>query len=694
MVLRGDVFVECNAMALELFGCSSRDELVGQSPHKLSPLRQPDEQYSADKAREKIEAAMRDGPQRFPWLHTRCDGTLFHAEVALNRVDVEGEKLLVGVVRDITRRKQLEDAVHNIAAGISAATGQEYFNLLVRYVARALDASCAFVGELVSGDTIRTVSMVIDEQLCENIDYQLTGTPCQAVVGSRLCLHARNVLNEFPADAMLRDLQAESYIGVPLFDSNRQPLGLLAAVRRAPIEDSSFAEYIMRIFAARTSGELERKRSLQKLIEEKRLTETIVNSLPGIFYTIDSQGNTVYRNKTLLEAIGLEANQPGIPNWESFVLEQDKDAVRRSMQEVFDTGSSRVELRAEHADGTLHHYFCTGARVEIDGSPHIVGAGVDITELKEMEDALSQSERDFRMIFENAPVGIFRSTVEGQFLLCNSTVAKMLGYDSPEELIANVTDIAEQLFVHKELRAEFVDRVLASDGFLHIENDYRRRDGSEFVADLYMGACREEGAVQFLEGFVEDIDDRKQAEADKRKFYRETILSVTDGKLIVCDVDEMEPYIASASFNSDLRNTSDLAAIRGELRGFFAESGLSGDRLADFMGGVGEVTANAVKHADGGLVFAGTSDDTVWMGVADQGTGIEQLTLPRAVLFRGFSTKPSLGVGYTVILDVSDRVMLSTGRQGTTAILLKQIIATPENVQIEHIPDTWESLPI
>lgn len=690
LALKGDVIVECNAITAELFGCP-REQIIGQSVCKFSPERQPDERSSKEKAAEKTNAALEDGTQRFEWLYTRCDGSLLNAEVALNRVEVGGEAMLVAVVRDITLRKRLEDAVHNVAAGISAATGDLFFNLLVNYLARALGASAVFVGEMIGDTHIRTVAFCTEGLSAPNFEYDLPGTPCQLVMGDGLCMFPSGVREQFPDDSLLQRVHAESYVGVPLLDSNHEPLGLLSAIRRAPIDDTAFAEYMMRIFAGRTAAELERKRSLRELTDEKKLTEAIINSLPGVFYMINQEGKAVWRNKRLSEISGYGINERSESKVLEFVIDEDREAAERAIEQAFTTGSSVAELRFRHRDGAVRAYYCTGARIEMEGENYIVGTGVDISELKQAQSALLESEAKHRTIFENAPVGIFHSTTEGRLLSVNPTLARMLGYDSPEELVAESTDIATQLFVHPERRAGMVAEAVKSEGFVRFENEYRRKDGVVIVANLYMRAQRVGDRVEFLEGFVEDITDRKRSDEDKRLFYRDTVMSVTDGTLAICEASDLQPYLLNAQMRMTLRDAHDLAPMRSQVREFCANAGLLDERLETFIAGVGEAATNAVKHADGGQVYAGISEDAVWVGVSDEGPGIEHITLPRAVLQRGFSTKHSLGIGYSVMLGVADRIMLSTGKQGTTVILLKELHEKPQRILFDQLPDYWDT---
>jgi len=132
-------------------------------------------------------------------------------------------------------------------------------------------------------------------------------------------------------------------------------------------------------------------------------------------------------------------------------------------------------------------------------------------ELRLSEELLRRSEEKYRQIYENAPIAIFQSTLEGRFLSLNPAAAAMFLYQSPQEMITSITNIPEQLFVHPEQRSELLRCLLASDGFLRREVEYIRKDDTAFSANLYMRAVRSGEEVLYLEGFVEDITERKHA---------------------------------------------------------------------------------------------------------------------------------------------------------------------------------------
>ncbi|RII26938.1 MAG: hypothetical protein CXR30_16060 [Geobacter sp.] len=135
------------------------------------------------------------------------------------------------------------------------------------------------------------------------------------------------------------------------------------------------------------------------------------------------------------------------------------------------------------------------------------------------EEALRASEEKFRNLFESAPIGIFQSTAAGRFGSINKTLAAMFSYSSTQEMISEVTDIPHQIFVIPEQRDVILDKARNAKDYVREEIAYRRKDGSEFIANLYMRMLHDSnGVAAKLEGFVEDITERKQAENSVREY--------------------------------------------------------------------------------------------------------------------------------------------------------------------------------
>ncbi|HVU44487.1 MAG TPA: EAL domain-containing protein [Terracidiphilus sp.] len=131
---------------------------------------------------------------------------------------------------------------------------------------------------------------------------------------------------------------------------------------------------------------------------------------------------------------------------------------------------------------------------------------------EETNKLLAEAEENYRGLFESALVGIFRISAEGKPLIVNPAMARICGYDSPEEMLAEVSNIGEQMFVDQNQWVEFI-RVLRSSGVqCGIEAETNVRDGARKWVQLNVRAVREGNRISHYEGTAEDITDRKKSE--------------------------------------------------------------------------------------------------------------------------------------------------------------------------------------
>ena len=154
----------------------------------------------------------------------------------------------------------------------------------------------------------------------------------------------------------------------------------------------------------------------------------------------------------------------------------------------------------------------------------------DITERRAAEQERRMAEEKYRSIFENAVEGIFQTTVEGKFLTANPAMARMLGYESPEELLGTISNIRDQLYVVPERRGEIYQLALRESFVSGFEVEMLRKDGSPMWVSINARAVPDPGGdIAGYEGTIEDITERKRAEealreireAERRRIARE-----------------------------------------------------------------------------------------------------------------------------------------------------------------------------
>ena len=155
-----------------------------------------------------------------------------------------------------------EEILRIITEGTAATTGADFFTSLVRHLAKALRSRYAFVAECTdeTKTEVRTLAFWSTDRFADDITFRVRGTPCEKVIGGDVCCYTKSLQALFPEDTGLVRLEAESYLGVPVYGSAGQVLGHLVVLDDKPMAESISRDVpVLRIFAARAGAELERK---------------------------------------------------------------------------------------------------------------------------------------------------------------------------------------------------------------------------------------------------------------------------------------------------------------------------------------------------------------------------------------------------------------------------------------------------
>ena len=193
---------------------------------------------------------------------------------------------------------------------------------------------------------------------------------------------------------------------------------------------------------------------------------------------------------------------------------------------VRDGGVQTVAQR-RRSDGSIIDVRITGVPLIVNGEQQgCFGIYEDITERSRAESAQHRAEERYRRIFENAIEGFYESTPAGKFLTVNPAMARIAGYSSPAEMIAEIHDIGKQLYVNPSIRDE-VKRRLQEEGELNgFECKMPRKDGTIIWISMNVRALRDAtGKIVSHDGTAEDITDRKVAEL-RRQVSTEIIHAV------------------------------------------------------------------------------------------------------------------------------------------------------------------------
>lgn len=208
---------------------------------------------------------------------------------------------------------------------------------------------------------------------------------------------------------------------------------------------------------------------------------------------------------------------------------------------------------------------------------------------KQAEDALIKSETKYRGIFDRAMEGIFQATPEEQFITANKALSHMLGYESPDELMATITHIPTQLYAREEDHAALLKILNESGSVNRYEAQFRRKDGRHiWISTNMMSVRNNDGQLLYYEGNVEDISSRKSAEKEREdsiERLRKALGSTIQALAVTAET--RDPYTAGHQ-----RRVTDLACTIAAQMGLLTNQ-IDGIRMASMIHDLGKISIPA-----------------------------------------------------------------------------------------------------
>jgi PAS domain S-box-containing protein/putative nucleotidyltransferase with HDIG domain len=256
-----------------------------------------------------------------------------------------------------------------------------------------------------------------------------------------------------------------------------------------------------------------------------------------------------------------------------WVNPEDRDKIIGAMKLTEAVNSREIMIRMKN--GNIRNVLYSARFIEINQERYLLSLAHDITERKLVEER-------YKSLFDNAQEGIYRSTPAGKFILTNPSMAQILGYDSPEDLIAGITDIPGQLYVDSEERKKFIE-IIEKQGFArNYETRFYRKDGRIIWISLTTVAVRDyRGQIQYFEGIAANITDKKDSVEHLRNTLNGTVHAIAS------IVETRDPYTAGHQ-----RRVADLArAIASEMS--LPADRIEGLRIAATIHDIGKISVPA-----------------------------------------------------------------------------------------------------
>lgn len=231
------------------------------------------------------------------------------------------------------------------------------------------------------------------------------------------------------------ELEKQVFAGIPIAHEIQETLtkdGKKGWVdnRKYPIRNE--ADEIVGLFGI-ARDVTEKKRVEAELQREQQFSKSVIDNLPGIFYLYTyPECRLVLWNKQHESILGYDSLEMAGRHVTDWHLPEARDAVLNAVEQVMKVGSSTVEAPLVAKDGHLVHFALSGVKFESQNRSYFIGIGTDITERKQIEEALRISEERHRLLADNATDVIWTMNLEGRFTYISPSVVKLRGYTNAE----------------------------------------------------------------------------------------------------------------------------------------------------------------------------------------------------------------------------------------------------------------------
>ncbi|GGX92611.1 hypothetical protein GCM10007160_20130 [Litchfieldella qijiaojingensis] len=291
-----------------------------------------------------------------------------------------------------------QEAFRSLADCMTLESNTLFFSRLVVRLADTLGVDHVLAARILPDKQhARTLAVWSRGQQRDDFTYPLAGTPCEQVLDNSVCFFPEKVSQRFPHDAILIQLKAEAYLGMPITAPDGHPLGLLAILHDTPLPDFGFADEIIRIAAARTGAELIRQDMAQALEESQQRLQNLISHLPGMVYRCHNDRNWTmeFLSDGVMELTGYPAEDFIDNRRRSFADLIHEDEQERLFDEVQTSiarrSSFNVTYRITTATGETR-WLCERGKAIFDeqrGEPVLEGFICDIS-----KEVLSEQQRE------------------------------------------------------------------------------------------------------------------------------------------------------------------------------------------------------------------------------------------------------------------------------------------------------------
>ena len=421
----------------------------------------------------------------------RKDGSFLDVEVTAKFIS--GDRFLA-FVRDISERKRAEEAIRKsnerfelIAQATNEAVWDHDFNKNETWGNKTHHSLYGYESE---------TEKISFEMFLERIHPEERDGIAERLKIA-LSKSITSLSEEFrfkTANGEYRNFYDRAYIK---YDENNRPLKMLGAM-----QDITDREIIR-----------------QQILKEKELSDSIINSLPGIFYLFTKEGKYLRWNKNFETVSGYTAEEISDMHPLNFFDKDDHELLTEKITNVFVSGKDFVELNFVSKSKQKFPYYFTGQAIQYEGQSCLMGVGIDISEKEKSERIIRESEERYKALVENAPEALVVMDINKQVFVNVSESATRLFKMSREELlkvgpVAVSPEYQPDGRLSSEAAMENIQKAIDGEK-LSFEWIHCDKEGNPIPCEIWLVRLPSENEL-LIRGSIVDITERKKAAEEIR----------------------------------------------------------------------------------------------------------------------------------------------------------------------------------
>ncbi|TNE70509.1 PAS domain-containing sensor histidine kinase [bacterium] len=472
--------------------------------------------------------------------------TQYHTlwNIAVNHNEQSNEKTLIWRGIKLKDKKETVNLLENLSKSFAHLSGKEFFDAICKQVAYSLGLDIVFVGSLRSDEEVEQVDVIggfDNGKAIIPFSYGLKDTPCAHVAGRDFKLFSNNVQQIFENDELLKQLEIEAYVGLPIFSKDRKPLGIFVGLKKTPIQNTDFIYWVFNSFADRISAEMQRFQFESNLIETQRIINTIINSTGDGIVLFNQKGKIKFLNdfaKQFFESSFKDKIEAINPLERVVALSSEGQELPKSEYPInitFRTGNPVINqvIGIKLEKGI---YW-----VSVNTYPIFLGENTKPHEVvltfRDISD-IEKSSKMYLSVIQTSIDGFWILDMNANLINTNEAYSQIIGYSREELLRMNISDVEVNESHNETLRhIELVKK----QGTHKFETRHKTKKGE--IIDVEVNAKYIEHPTSYVVAFIRDISDLKSSERklveseDKYHTLFDTMpngyyLTTPEGKLI------------------------------------------------------------------------------------------------------------------------------------------------------------------